>query len=189
MGQEFGSSLTSVFQLRISHLLKLQSRHLLKAPLELEDVLLRQLTHIYGSLAGNFHSCQVGLPSDCWPPLQHGAWLTLGWIQEKGQGRSHSGSLGSYMPSVPQYPIGYMSPSNSAWRRPHRQEHQEAGIAEPILKAGYHSCHFTAEVTGAQRGKVTFLKSQSKLSTWYLKLVLSDSKPCFLITILYFLFK
>lgn len=72
---------------------------------------------------------------------------------------------------VPQYPIGYMSQSNSAWRRTHtgenthRQEPQEAGIAEPILEAGYHSCHFTAEATGAQRGKVTFLKSQSKFST------------------------
>ena len=62
MGQEFGSSLT-VFQLGISHEVAVKTST--ESPLGLEDVLLRQLTHIYGLLAGNFHACQVGLPSDC----------------------------------------------------------------------------------------------------------------------------
>ena len=81
MGQEFGSSLT-VFQLGISHEVAVKTST--ESPLGLEDVLLRQLTHIYGLLAGNFHACQVGLPSDCWLPLQHGAWLTPSWIPREG---------------------------------------------------------------------------------------------------------
>ena len=70
----------------------------------------------------------------------------------------------------------------------HRQEHQEAGIAEPTLEAGYHRRHPTAEATRAQRGQVTFLKSQSKLSTRYLNLALSDSKSCFFFLSLYYTF-
>ena len=134
-------------------LLRLQSRHPPKAPLGLEDVPLRQLTHMDCWQETSIHAKGASLrllaTLTAWrlayprPNPREGARQA----PQRKPRKSHATS------SAISYWL-HESIQLSMEETTHRQEHQEAGIAEPTLEAGYHRRHPTAELRGPREVKL-----------------------------------